>query len=103
ESMDDERLLDNLPRAHARVQRRIRILKHNLHVAPRFAHAPSRERQHVLASKPHRARGGLDEPQQTTSRRGLAAAGLADQPEHLTLLDAETHLVDRLHETPLAK
>src|SRR5580765_1829036 len=39
ELVDDQRFLDDLPRAHPRVERRIRILKYDLHVAPRLPHA----------------------------------------------------------------
>ena len=51
--MDDERLLDDVARPHARIERRVRILKHHLHVAPGRAHPRAIEREHVLAAKPH--------------------------------------------------
>ena len=95
EPVDDERLLDDLPRAHPRVERRVRILKDDLHVAPRRrAGAPART-QHVVAAEPHVARRRLDQPQQAAAGRRLAAARLADQPERLALVDAEAHVVDR--------
>ena len=56
QAVDDERLLDDLSRAHARVEGRIRILKDDLHVAPRLTQAPAGKGQHVLAPDSNFAR-----------------------------------------------
>src|SRR5207253_9347209 len=61
QAVDDERLLDDLSRAHARIERRVRILKDDLHVAPRLTQAPAGKGQDVLAPDPHFARSGGDE------------------------------------------
>ena len=95
--MDDERFLDNLPRPHAWIERRVGILEDDLHVAPRLSHPPSGERQDILAAEPHRSRRGLDEPKDATSRGRFPASRLADQSERLALLDAEADVVDRGH------
>ena len=96
--VNDERLLDDLPRAHARVERGIRILEDDLHLAPRLAHTGAREREDVLAAKLHLARRRLDEPQHAAARRRLAAARFADQPERFALFDREAHVVDGVHD-----
>ncbi len=53
--VNDERLLDDLLRAHSRIQRRIRVLKHDLHVTACFAQLRPREAKHVLSAKAHAA------------------------------------------------
>ena len=53
EPVDDERLFDDLPRPHSWIQRGIRILKHDLHVAARLAHSRPRESQDVFAVEAH--------------------------------------------------
>src|SRR5438034_2225151 len=92
--VDDERLFDDLTCAHPRVQRRVRILKHDLHVAPRLAQTPAGKVEHVLAAESHRAGRGLDQPQHASPGRRLAAARLADEPERFALLDAEADVID---------
>src|SRR5262245_47672115 len=94
--MDAKRLLDDAADAHARVQRRVRILKHDLHVASRTTHTRRRERQHVLVPEVDLARARLDEAKSAASGGALAAAGLADEPEHLPFVNRETHIVDGL-------
>src|SRR5438132_8011690 len=74
ESMDDQRLLDDVPRAHARIQRRIGVLEDDLHLAARLAHSPPAEGKDVLAPKPHFAGRRLDQPQHAAPGRRLAAA-----------------------------
>ena len=91
--MNDQRLLDDVARTHARIQRRVRILKYHLHVAPGRAHPAAIERQDVLAAKPHLAGRRLDQPQHASAGRALAAARFADQPVGLALLDGEAHIV----------
>ena len=91
--MDDERLLDDLPRPHPGIQRRIRILKNDLHVAPRRAQPAAREAEHVLAPKNHRPRCRFDQPEQAAAGRRLAAARFSDETEGLALLDIEADVV----------
>src|SRR6185312_15786529 len=103
DAVNDERLFDDLTRAHARVERRVRILKHDLHVAARTAHAAAREREDVFAAEPHGSRRRFDQTQQAASGRRLAAAGLADEPERLAAVDREADAVDRLDERARAQ
>src|SRR6266481_4798965 len=98
QAMDDERLFDNLAGAHPRVERGVRILKHDLHLPARCAQARPGKPDHVLSAKPDFARRGLDEPQHATARRRLAATRLADQSECLAFLDTEAHIVDGFDE-----
>jgi hypothetical protein len=93
-AVDDERLLDNLSRSHARVQRGIRILKNDLHVASRESKFLPRVLEDVRPAKPHFSRGGFDEPEDAAARGGLAAAGFPNKAERLTFVDRECHVVN---------
>ena len=52
------------------------------------------------ALEPDRARRRLDEPHDAVADGRLAAARLADEPEHLARRDRERHAVDRVHDAP---
>src|SRR3546814_10732760 len=56
----------------------------------------------VLALEPHLAAGRLDQPEDAASRRGLAAAGLADDPERFAGLEFEADAVDGIDPVDLA-
>jgi hypothetical protein len=53
--VDDERLLDDGADAHPRVERRVRVLKHDLHVAPRLPQPLARKAEDVFLAEAHRA------------------------------------------------
>src|SRR5256714_546728 len=83
---------------HPREKRAIRILKHDLHVAP--------ERQHALELEPlkrpahehdHALRG--DQPQDRKAEGGLARPRFADHAERLALAHLDADAVDRLDVT----
>jgi hypothetical protein len=93
-SVDDERLLDNLSRSHARVQRGIRILKNDLHVASRESKFLPRVLEDVRSAEPHLSRGGFDEPEDAAAGGGFAAAGFPHEAERLTFFDGEGHVVN---------
>ena len=46
--------------------------------------------------------GGLEQPHDRARQRGLAAAGLAHQPERLALAQVEGHVVDGVDAADLA-
>src|SRR5262249_3650334 len=94
DAVDDQRFFDNLPRPHARVQRRVRILKDDLHVAARLAQPRPCELEHVLPAKPYLSGSRLDQPEHAASGRGLATSRFADQPERLPFLDREADVVN---------
>ena len=81
EPLHVERLADDLPARHARVERRVRILEHHVHVAAQRPQRAAREVRDVRAVQPDRAVGRRDEPHDAVRDRALAAAGLADEPE----------------------
>src|SRR3546814_2709778 len=66
----------------------------DLHVAPQRRQLARIQGRDVLALEPHLAAGRLDQPEDAASRRGLAAAGLADDPERFAGLEFEADAVD---------
>src|SRR5450756_999492 len=94
--VDLERLADDVAHAHARVQRGVRVLEDDLHVAAQPLHPGPRGGHDVDALEGDRAGRRRDEPQHSAPRGGLAAAALADQAKRLTLIDREADAVDRV-------
>ena len=88
---------DGVLDGQAGVQRRVRVLEDQLHVAAQPLHARRRRAPHVLAGEPHGAGVGLDQTQDQPRQRRFAAAGLADDPEGLSRIDVERDVVDRAH------
>ena len=95
--VDRQRLAHDIADAHARVERRVRILKDDLQMPPRLAQLARPEREHVLILEPHFAGARLDQPQHAPARRRLARAGFADEPERLARGDGKADVVDRAH------
>ena len=95
--MQRDRLGDDVGDRHARIERRVRVLKHELRLAAEGARLRVVEREHVLTVEAHAARGRLDQPQHEAADGRLAGAGLADQRQRLAGLDREAHAVDRVH------
>src|SRR5262249_35568510 len=84
----------------ARVQRGVRVLEDHLHPAPQRAHPPDAEVRDVAPFQQDLAAGGLQQAGHQAARRGLAAAGLADQAERLARADGQVdavHRADRAH------
>ena len=97
QSLDAQRLAQDLLHRHVRIERSVRILEHDLRLAPEPAQRLRAESRHVLAAEAYGSMGRLDEPQQRAPDRGLAGAGLPGDAEHLVRVDGERHVVDRLH------
>src|SRR5215470_3743561 len=101
--VDDQSLADDRSHRHPRIQRRVRVLEDDLHLLAQRAQGALVERRDVLALERDFARGRLDQSQDRAARRGLAAAGLAHQPERLAAHDVERHVVHRVHARDLAR
>src|SRR5258708_121891 len=95
--MNDERLGDDCTDRHARVERCIRILKHDLHVAAHAAHVAGVEIENILSVEFDAAGCWLDQPEDAPSDRGLARSRFADETERLTAADSKADAIDRLH------
>src|SRR2546428_743193 len=124
ETADQERLGDDVLHQHARVQGGERVLKDRLHESSERLHrpaAPSGDR--VLANQllwlpvvlggaravraqsfedalrdveEHIALRGLDQPQEESTQRGLAAPALSDERDRFSTADDEVHAIDRV-------
>ena len=91
-----QRLADDLGHGHPRVQRRRRVLEDDVEVAAAAAAAAAATSWEMsvplIRTVPL---GERLQPGHAAAERALAAAGLADQPEHLAGRDGEAHAVDR--------
>ena len=97
QSLNAQRLAQYFLHRHVRIERAVRILKHDLRLAPEPAQRFRAESRHVLAAEAYDSAGGLDEPQQRAPDRGLSRAGFPGDAEHLVRIDRERYVVDRLH------
>ena len=76
--MDLKSFADNCAHAHPGIQRRIGILKDQLHLAPQMAQLRTRKRGQVTAVEEHAASRRLEELENQSSQRRFAGAGFAD-------------------------
>ena len=83
EPVDSERLRHDLTHGHARVERRVRVLEHDLKLAAHVAHTTAAERRDVRAVEDDPTRRRLEQLDHRPPERGLPAARLADEAERL--------------------
>ena len=93
--MHPQAFLDDVRHRHARRQRAVRILKHDLHVVAIRPHLLELEALDRIAHEHDRARR-RDQPQNGETERRLARAGFADDAERLALAQFNADAVDRL-------
>ncbi len=72
-TLHEQRLSDDLPDRQARIERRLRVLEHDLHVTAALAR--------IVIDPVERARGGFDQAHQQLRQCAFAAAGLADHAQ----------------------
>jgi hypothetical protein len=101
-SVDGERLGDDRADGLAGVQRRVRVLEDHLHLAVKALQPVALALRDVLAVEQDLPRGRVEQPHQEPGGRALTAAGLADQPKRLAVVDVERHAVDGLDRPDLA-
>ena len=93
-AIDRERLGDDAPHPHPRVERAERILEDDLHALPGGPELPRGQCDQVTALEADMPGAGLDQSQDEPACRGLAAARLAHQAQRLSARDREAHAVD---------
>jgi hypothetical protein len=91
------RLTHQLGHAQARVERGERVLEDHLHLQPSSLARRSVQVLQALAVPAHLARAGRMQARHHARQRGLAAARLAHQPDHLALAHLQVHPVHRAH------
>src|SRR5207302_11106323 len=87
DAVDQERLLDRRADPEPRVERLVRILVDELHLATQRAERAGGQPRDVAAAEPDRPGVRLDEAEDGVSGRRLAAAGLADEGEQFACGD----------------
>src|SRR5262249_56138797 len=88
-----ERLCDDLPHRHARVQRAVGILEYDLHLPPHRAQLGGRSGREILALEEDGPARGLLELEDTTPGGRLAAARFADETEILAPPDRHRNVL----------
>ena len=88
---------DDLGDGHARVERGVRVLEHELDITAEGAPLARGERGDVTAVEGDGAARGRDQSGDHAANRRLAATGLAHEPEHLAAADGERDVVDGAH------
>jgi hypothetical protein len=89
--VDLQGLTDDGADPHARVERGVGVLEHQLQVAPVAAQAAPTHARELDPLEPDRPCVGVLEGDQQAADGRLAATGLTDQAEGLALTDRETH------------
>ena len=95
--VDLEGRADDLADTFARVQGGVRVLEDDLQLAPKRAEIALRELRDVLAGERDSAVGQRKQTDKAAPERRLPAAGLADEPEGLSLPNLQRDVVDRMH------
>ena len=95
--MDLQRLGDDRADRHARIERRVRVLKHDLHLPAQRAQLGAVHRAHLPPFKPDLAGGRFIEAQNRAACGRLATATFADQAQRLVFVYGEADAVDRFH------
>ena len=94
-----QRMRDAVERREPGIQAVVRILEHDLHVAPlrRPMKIPCRQRTDQLAQKNDVPIINIDQPTNQSRQRRLARPGFPDQPQAPARHQGERNIVHRLH------
>ncbi|MPM20519.1 hypothetical protein SDC9_66949 [bioreactor metagenome] len=95
--MGVQRLLQQSPHRHARIQGGVGILKDKLHVPPLLPQHFPVQRAEIVAPKINIPGGRLDEPQQRAPRGGFSAAGFTHQGEGFLFINLKAHVLHGMH------
>src|SRR3990172_3697316 len=88
----DHRVADR----YTRIERSIRVLKDDLHVAAHGFQVSRLQRKHILVIELYDARSWLDQPEHGTPHGGFAAAGFPHQTQRLAFFHHKTDIIHRL-------
>src|SRR5581483_806972 len=93
---DLQGLADDVAHRHARVERRIGILEHDLHLAANGAHARAAPATDSAPVEVDATARRLDELENRARQRRLPAARLAHETDRLALVYRQVDTVDRV-------
>src|SRR5690606_29080714 len=102
EAVDRERLADDLPHAHARVQAREGVLEDHLHPATEASEFAALELRELGTGEVHSAVRRPVELEDGATGGGLAATGLTHEPQRFALAHIEVQAVHSAHVCDLA-
>ena len=91
-----DRLRDDRSDGHPGIERAVRVLEDDLHLATHLAQLLGLQRVQVHAVEPDRAAGRVAQPDHRAPDRALPAPGLADEAQRLAAANLDGHAVDRL-------
>jgi hypothetical protein len=74
-----DRLGNDAARGHARVERGIGVLEHDLHALAPGAHLLATEARNIISIEAHASRGRLDQAKNETANGRFARPGFANQ------------------------
>ena len=94
-----QRLGDDVADPHPGVERRARVLEHELHLGAQEAEPPLGQGVDPGALEPHLARGRTVEAGHQPDQGRLARAGFADDPQPLAAFQREVDPGERAHLT----
>ena len=94
DAVNHQRFCNDVADLHARIQRRIWILKDDLHLVSQFAQLALAHCGNVASLKFNVTTRWFDEPQQAAAGSRFTTSGLAHQTESLAARDIERHAVD---------
>jgi len=97
DAMDLQALGDDFTDGHARIERRVGVLEHNLHVAPQGLELGPTLGKHILTVEIDRAASVGRQAQHGAADGRLAAARLTHQAERLPFAHREADAIDGLH------
>ncbi len=86
---------------HARVERRVRVLENHLEIPARVAQGGAFQSGEVAPAEHDLPGGRRDQLEDRAPERGFAAAGFADQAEHLAFAQGQVDAVHRLDRADL--
>ena len=99
--LDNERLADAFKDAFAPVQRRIRILKDDLHLTAQFAQFLLIELSDIRSIQQHFTGSWLMQAEDRAADGGFSAAGFTHEAKRFAFGDAEAHIVHRMQQAGL--
>ena len=97
EVMDVQRLADDLPDGHARIERTDGVLENHLGAEFHLPRLSPRQRLDVAPIAQNRAFGGWQNARHHAPKRGFATAGFTNQADHFTFAHRQVHAVHRMH------
>jgi len=88
-----QRLFDDAPNGHSRIQRRVWVLEDHLQLAMDVAKAIAANSRDILALENDLTVGWLDQAHDGLGERALAAAAFAHQAKRLAAMNVKAHVV----------